>query len=165
MGASSHACSRQVMESIVLETVVSANGKIAEFGLANYRSLRGLCKNKNFLSHTPVRCKILLRNGLSSLARNITARPCKTLFLPNLTGPKGGGLRPSKRGVEPAFWVPATLYRTKTTFLLCTDSTYLCTYMVLHFLQDQGCKTRPRSCEKSHVLVSQGLTARPNSKK
>jgi hypothetical protein len=31
------------------------------------------------------------------------------------------GLRPSKRGEKLAFWVPATSYRTKTTFLLCTD--------------------------------------------
>jgi hypothetical protein len=76
---------------------------------------------------------------------------------------KGGGLRPSKRGVEPAFWVPAASYRTKTPFLLRTDSWYLCTYMVSHFLQDQGCKTRPRSCKKSHILILQGLAARPNS--
>jgi hypothetical protein len=97
--------------------------KYNKFGLA--RSLRGLCKNKNFSSRTPARRKILARNGLSSLGRNITARPCETLLLPNLTGPKGG-LRPSKRGVEPAFWAPAASYRNNTLFLLRTDSTYLC---------------------------------------
>jgi hypothetical protein len=134
---------------------------ILEFGLA--RSLRGLWENKNFLSRTPARCKILARNGLSSLARNITARPCETLLPPNLTGPKGG-LGPSKRGVEPAFGVPAASYRNNTLFLLRTDSTYLCTYTVLHFSRDQGCKTRPRSHKKSYVLVSQGLSARPNSR-
>jgi hypothetical protein len=91
-------------------------------------------------------------------------KTCKTLLPPNLTGPKGG-LRPSKRGGKPSFWVPAASYRNNTLFLLCTDSTYLCTYTVLHFSQDQGCKTRPRSCKKSHVLVLQGLTARPNSTK
>jgi hypothetical protein len=112
--------------------------KNVEFGLA--RSLRGLCKSKNFLPCTPVTHDILARNGLSSLARNITARPCKTLLPPNLTGPKGG-LRPSKRGIEPAFWVPAASYRNNTLFLLSTDSMYLCTYTVLHFLRDQGCKT------------------------
>ncbi len=96
-----------------------------EFGLA--RSVRGLCEIKNFLSCTPARCDILLRNGLSSLARNITSRPCKTLFPPNLTGPTGGATT-LKKGVEPAFWVPATSYRTNITFLLCTDSTCLCTY-------------------------------------
>ncbi len=81
-----------------------------EFGLA--RSLRGLCKNKNFSSRTPARREILVRNGLSSLARNITSGPCKTLLTPNLTGTKGG-LQPSKRGVESAFWVPADSYRNK----------------------------------------------------
>ncbi len=131
-----------------------------EFGLA--RSLRRLCKNENFLSHTPARCKILARNGLSSLARNITARPCKILFPPNLNRTKGGGLQPSKRGVEPAFWVPAASYRTNTPFLLRTDIMYLCKYTVFHFLRDQGCKTRSRSCKKSHVLVLQDLGARPN---
>jgi hypothetical protein len=54
------------------------------------RSLRGLCENKNFSSPTPAGGKILARNGLSSLTRNITARPCENLFPPNLTGPKGG---------------------------------------------------------------------------
>jgi hypothetical protein len=117
-----------------------------------------LCENKNFSSRTPARRKILTRNGLSSLARNITARPCETLLPPNLTGPKGG-LRPSKRGVEPAFWVPAASYRNNTLFLIVR--TYV--HMGSHFLRDQGCKTRPRSCKKSHVPISQGLAARPNS--
>jgi hypothetical protein len=77
-----------------------------------------------------VRREILVRNGLSSLVRNITARPCETLLPPNLTGPKGG-LRPSKRGLEPAIWVPAASYRNNTLFLLRTDSTYLCTYIMV----------------------------------
>jgi hypothetical protein len=71
---------------------------------------------------------------------------------------KGGGYG----GVEPAFWVLTTSYRTKLLFyLVMTVSTYV--NMVLHFLQDQGCMTRPRSRKKSQVLVSQGLAARTNS--
>jgi hypothetical protein len=124
-----------------------------EFGFT--KSLRG-GENKNFSSRTPARREILARNGLSSLARNITARPCETLLPPNLTGPKGG-LRPSKRGVEPAFWVPAASYRNNTLFLIVR--TYV--QIVLHLSRDQGCKTRPRSRKESHV---QGLAARPNSR-
>jgi hypothetical protein len=124
---------------------------LLEFGLA--RSLRGLCKNENFSSRTPARREIHERNGLSSLARNITARPCETLFPPNLTGPIGG-LQPSKRGVEPAFWVPVTSYRAKTTFLLRTDSTYLCTYG-LAFLARPGLQDKTQVLqEKSHTCLA-----------
>ncbi len=112
---------------------------------------KGLCENESLSSRTPARREILARNDLSSIARNINARPCETLLPPNLTGPKGG-LRPSKRGVEPAFWVPDASYRNNTLFLIVR--TYV--HMVSHFSRDQGCETRPRSREKSHLPVSHG---------
>jgi hypothetical protein len=87
----------QIVIFFIVQCMNSFNIQILEFDLA--RSLRGLCKNKRFLSCTPARCEILWeKNGLSSLTRNITARPCKTLFLPNLTGPKGGARTLRKGG-------------------------------------------------------------------
>jgi hypothetical protein len=70
--------------------------QIIEFSFA--RTLRGFCENENFLFCTSARRKILTRNGLSYLVRNITTRPCKTLFLQNLTGPKGGDITLKKGG-------------------------------------------------------------------
>ena len=125
--------------------------KNVEFGLA--RSLRGLCKNKNYLSCTPARNKILARNGLSSLARNITARPCKTLFLPNLTGPKGGAMT-LKMGGRASLLGSRRFLQDQNPFSLCTDCTYLCTYG-LAFLARPGLRDETQvSQEKSHTCLA-----------
>ncbi len=126
-----------------------------EFGLA--RSLRGLCKNENFLSCTPARCKILARNGLSSLARNITARPCKTLFPPNLTGPKGGATT-LKMGGRASLLGSHRFLQDQNPYSLCTDSTYLCSYG-LAFLARPGLQDKTQvSREKSHTCLARACS-------
>ncbi len=91
---------------------------------------------QEFLVRTPARHEILARNGLSSLARNITARPCKTLLPPNLTGPKGG-LRPSKRGLSQPFGFPPLLTGTTPFFFyVLTVRTYV------HIRSRISCETR-----------------------
>jgi hypothetical protein len=91
---------------------------------------------------------------------------CKTMqdLVPAISNrTKGGGLQPSKRGVEPAFWVPIASYRTKTPFLLCADSTYLCTYGLAFLarpglqdktqvLQEKSRTHLARSCSKTKLL-------------
>ncbi len=74
------------------------HGNVVKTRVGRARSLRGLCENKNFSSCTPARRETLVRNGLPSLPRNITARPCVTLFPPNLTAPKGGATTLKKGG-------------------------------------------------------------------
>jgi hypothetical protein len=119
--------------------------------------LRGLCKNENFLSCTPARCKILAKNGLSSLARNITARPCETLFLPNLTGPKGGATT-IKIGGRATLLVSPIFLQDQNPFPQCTDSTYLCTYglafLARPMLQDETQVLR----EKSHTCLARSCS-------
>ncbi len=134
--------------------------KILEFGLV--RSLRGLCENKKFLSCTPARCKILLRNGPSSLAKNITARPCETLFLPNLRGPKGGAAT-LKKGGRASLLGSRHFVQDQSCF-----STMYWQYVPMSILSCISCKTRvarqdPGLARKvMYVFVLQGLAARPN---
>ncbi len=126
---------------------------------------KGVMQEQEFLVSHP--CK--MRDSCKKWSlKSCKKYHCKTIWdlaLAKSNRTKGGSMTPSKRGVEPALGVPATSYRNNTLFLLRTDSMNICTYTVLHFSRDQGCKTRPRSRKKSHVLISQGLAARPNSKK
>ncbi len=114
-------------------------------------------------SCTPSRQEILARYCLTSLARNITARPCKTWFLPNLTGSKAGDDISQKDGTSQPFGFLPLLTGPKLLFYyVMTVGTHVCTRSQF-FLIPQGCKMRPRSCKKSHILISHGPTARPNS--
>jgi hypothetical protein len=134
---------------------------------------KGVMQEQEFLVSHPCKMQDSCEKWFLKSCKKYHCKTMQDLIPVKSNRTKGGGLRPSKGGVEPDFWVPATSYRTKTTFLLRTDSAYLCTY-ILAFLVRPGlgdetqvlreksrtCLTRSRSKTKlcNHVLSKLVIT-------